>query len=345
MVICMGNEIDLKKYEIRTDLVLDSIENKSVVVDKDINEYDKIRVTRVTIDKESSKLLSKKVGNYITIEFDDITDTNNKNKIMKVFEEELRNMFLELNITIDDSCFIIGLGNDASTPDSLGPKVIANINVTRHLFVLGENVADGVRCVSALSPGVMASTGIETFDTISSLVKDIKPSFIIVIDALAASSIDRVNKSIQITDTGIHPGSGVGNMRKEISYDTLGIPVIAIGVPTVVESSIIVYDTINYLFKHISYIKDNQNKNKLILNRYNYLSKIKDRDLSLKEKKELSGMLGELSDSDRQSLIYEVLSSLNYNFIVTPKEIDFLIDKLTDVIAGGINKSLHESEV
>ena len=341
----MSHEIDLKNYDIRSDMVLDSIENRSITIDRDINEYDKIRVTKVTVDKENSELLSKKEGNYITIEFNDFTDTDNKNKLIKVLEEEFRNMLVKNNIVLSDSCLIIGLGNDKSTPDSLGPKVISNINVTRHLFVLKENVANGVRCVSALSPGVMASTGIETFDTISSLVKEIKPSFVIVIDALAASSIERVNKSIQITDTGIHPGSGVGNMRKEISFDTLGIPVFAIGVPTVVESSIIVYDTINYLFKHISYIKDNKNKNKLILNRYNYLSKIKDKDLSVEEKRDVSGLLGELSDNERKSLIYEVLSSLNYNFIVTPKEIDFLIDKLTYIIANSINNCLHESEV
>jgi len=341
----MEHEIDLKMYNIRTDLILDSIENKSIDVNKKISEFDNIKVTKVIIDSNNSILLSKKEGNYITIEFDDVTDTGNKNKLIKVFVSELKSIFSELDIKNNDSCLIIGLGNEKSTPDSLGPKVVSNVTVTRHLFLLNEDVASGVRCVSALSPGVMASTGIETFDTISSIVKEIKPSFVIVIDALAASAIDRVNKSIQITDTGIHPGSGVGNMRKEISFDTLGIPVIAIGVPTVVLSSIIVYDTINYLFKHISYIKDNQSMNKLIFNRYNYLSKIKDRDLSLEEKKEVSGLLGELSDSDRQSLIYEVLNSLNYNFIVTPKEIDFLIDKLTEVIAEGINESLHESEV
>ena len=134
-------------------------------------------------------------------------------------------------------------------------------------------------------------------------------------------------------------------MRKEISYDTLGIPVIALGVPTVVESSIIVYDTINYLFKHISYIKDNQNMNKLILNRINYVDKIKNMDLTNEEKIRISGLLGELSDNDRQSLIYEVLTSLNYNFIVTPKEIDFFIDRLADVLSSGINKSLHNGEV
>ena len=131
-------------------------------------------------------------------------------------------------------------------------------------------------------------------------------------------------------------------MRKEISLKTIGIPVVAVGVPTVVEASVIVYDTINYLFKHISYLKDNQDKNKLIFTRNNYLNKIKDRDLSPKEKKDVLGVIGELSDTEQKNLINEVLTSVNYNFIVTPKEIDFVIDKLSTIIGNGINKCLHD---
>ncbi|MGM9882282.1 MAG: GPR endopeptidase [Bacilli bacterium] len=338
----MGHEIDLKNYEIRTDLVLDTIENNNSKIKTDINDYDGIKVTKVNLDDENSKLLNKKPGNYVTIEFDDITDSDNKNRIEDIFTEELKNIIDNCKLQNDAIILVVGLGNDKSTPDSLGPKVISNILVTRHLFLLNEEVSSGIRSVAALSPGVMADTGIETVDIVSSVVKEIKPNLVLVIDALAASSIGRVNKSIQITDTGIHPGSGVGNMRKEISFDTLKVPVIAIGVPTVVESSIIVYDTINYLFKHISYIKSNQSKNKLIFSRSNYLDKIKDKDLSKKEKREMAGILGELSENDKRSLINEVLSSLNYNFIVTPKEIDFLIDKLSLAIAGGINNSLHK---
>ena len=156
-------------------------------------------------------------------------------------------------------------------------------------------------------------------------------------------SIDRINKTIQITDTGIHPGSGVGNNRKEISYSTIGIPVIAIGVPTVVESSIIVNDTINYLFKHISYIKNNYQVNKLIFTHGNeYLKDINKYDLTNKEKKEISGLLGELDDASKHQLIDEVLNNLNYNLIVTPKEIDFLIDNLSEIISTSINKSLNK---
>ena len=341
----MGHEIDLKNYEIRTDLVLDTIENNEMNIKTDTYNDGKVKVTKVNVDEDSSKIINKKVGSYITIEFDDVTDTENKNKVEVVFVNELKEMIYSLGIKEDATVLVIGLGNAKSTPDSLGPKVIENILVTRHLFILDEDVSSGIREVSAMSPGVMASTGIETVDIVTSIVDKIKPSLLLIIDALAASTIGRINKSIQITDTGIHPGSGVGNMRKEISSDTLGIPVIAIGIPTVVESSTIVYDTINYLFKHISYIKDNQNMNKLIVNRYNYLDKIKDKDLTMEEKKEMAGLLGQLSDTDKKNLINEVLNALNYNFIVTPKEVDFQIERLASVISSGINRSLHKEEV
>ena len=340
----MGHEIDLKKYEIRTDLVLETIENNNSNIETKISEHGNIKVTKVIIDSDTSTLINKKEGSYITIEFEDITDTSNRSNVEEVFISELKELLQELNIKEDAPILIIGLGNEKSTPDSLGPKVVENILVTRHLFLIGEPTANGIRCTSALNPGVMATTGIETSDLVKAIVKEIKPSLVIVVDALAASSISRINKSIQITDTGIHPGSGVGNKRKEISKETLCIPVIGIGVPTVVESSTIVYDTINYLFKHISYIKENQNKNKLIFTRNNYLEKIKDRELSTEEQKNILGLIGELSDIEKKNLINEVLNSINYNFIVTPKEVDFQIDCLADLLSKGINKSLHNQK-
>lgn len=338
----MNHEIDLKKYDIRSDLVLDSIENNRYNIKSDIYEKDGIKVTKVDVDRDNSSLLNKKEGKYVTIEFDDVTDSGNRDRVKDIFTSELKGMIDSLKLKKDYMVLVIGLGNEKSTPDSLGPKVIQNTLITRYLYVIGENVSDGIRSVSGISPGVMADTGIETVDIISSIVERIKPDIVIAVDALAASSITRINKSIQITDTGIHPGSGVGNMRKEISFDTLGIPVIGIGVPTVVSSSIIVYDTIDFLFKHISYIKDNQNRNKLIYSRNNYYDKIKDKDLSNKERGELAGLLGTLSEEEERGLINEVLDSLSYNFIVTPKEIDFIVDKLAIVISSGINNVLHK---
>ena len=336
----MKNRIDLSKYNIRTDLLIESegINNSNVKV-KDIN--DNIKVTTTYVDDDLSKSLLRKIGTYITIEFEDITNYEDRVEVSNQLCIEIRNILNDLNIKDKDKCLIIGLGNANSTADSLGPKVVDKVLVTRHLFELNTLVKEGIRCVSAISPGVMASTGIETLDIIHSLVAKIKPDFIIVIDSLASLSIDRLNKTIQITDTGINPGSGVGNNRKEISKDNLGIPVIAVGVPTVVYSSIIVNDTINYLFKHISYIKNNYDMNKLIFTRKDYSKKLKDNDLSIEEKEELSGIIGTMNDDDKISLINEVLNGVNYNLIVTPKEIDFLVDKLSMVIGNGINKSLH----
>ena len=340
----MRHEIDLKNYEIRTDLVLETIENNNSNIETKTSKHGNIKVTKVIVDSDTSTLINKKEGTYITIEFEDVTDSDNSNKVEEVFISELKELLLELNIKENDSVLIIGLGNEKSTPDSLGPKVIENILVTRHIFLIGEQTEDDIRCTSALNPGVMATTGIETSDLVKSVVESIKPSLVIVVDALAASSMSRINKSIQITDTGIHPGSGVGNKRKEISNDTLGVPTIGIGVPTVVESSTIVYDTINYLFKHISYIKENQNKNKLIFTRNNYLEKIKDKSLTSEEQKSILGLIGELSDIEKKNLINEVLNSINYNFIVTPKEVDFQIDCLGELLSNGINKTLHNQK-
>ena len=342
MVIELKNRIDLGKYQVRTDLI---IENNSLDSDylkvREIN--DDIRVTHVEVDDELSVVLKKQQGFYVTIEFVDATNHEDKEELKRVLIDEFNILLKRLSIKDKDKVLIIGLGNERSTADSLGPKVISKILVTRHLFQLNTNVKDGIRNVAAISPGVMAVTGIETYDTITSLIDKIKPDFLIVIDSLASMSIDRINKTIQITDTGIHPGSGVGNNRKELSFNTLGIPVIAVGVPTVVESSTIVVDTIDYLFKHLSYIKNNYQINKLVFSHgSDYIDKIKELDLSDTEKKEVSGMLGELDDESKRQLINEVLTSLNYNLIVTPKEIDFVIDSLSDIISGAINNSLHK---
>ena len=337
----MGNKINLSKYNIRTDLIVDVIDNNSNI-NRETDTYDGVKITRVEVEKDMEEELNKKKGTYITIEFDDVTNYEDREKIGKCFENEIKKLLNKLDIKDDDDCLIIGLGNEKSTPDALGPLSVKNILVTRHLFILNTNHKDGLRSVSAVIPDVMGNTGIETSDIIKSIVNTIKPKFIITIDALASSSINRLNKTIQMTDTGIHPGSGIGNSRKEINKDTIGVPVIAIGVPTVVESSIIVNDTIKYLLKHISYIKNNFSKSKLTYTKFgNYLDKIKNSDLSQEEKKEILGMIGELSEEDKLSLINEVLTSINYNLMVTNTEIDYLILKLSEIIANSLNNALH----
>jgi len=339
----MNHEIDLKKYQVRTDLAIEAVEKNNEIKGIKSNQQiiDDIKITDVTIDLESSKKINKKPGNYITIEYKDITDYNNSKKVEKVFIQELKKI-IDLNgIRQDDSCLIVGLGNFNSTPDSLGPKVIDNVIVTNHLFMYGQ-VEKGFRKTFAFIPGVMGSTGIETSEFVKSLVDTLKPNFILVIDALASQSVERVGKTIQMTDTGIHPGSGVGNSRKELSKETLNIPVIAIGIPTVVDAVTIVSDTINYMFKHYTYNKNNIDNpiNKLIpATSLNYLNK--EINVTKEDKKNLMGAIGDLEESEIKQLIFEVLTPIGYNLMVTPKEIDFLIDKLTIIISNGINNALH----
>ncbi len=331
------HRIDLKNVNIHTDLVIEQINDKKLIKEEVINN---IKISRVVMDKNN--LLNKKEGNYITIELTDITNYEDRENVGKVLVNEIKDILNKNNIKDNYECLVIGLGNKKSTPDALGPIVIDNILVTRHLFELNADVKEGIRKVSAIIPGVMGNTGIETIDIIKGIVDNVKPKFIIVIDSLCASSIERLNKTIQLTDTGIHPGSGIGNMRKEISKDTLGIPVIAIGVPTVVESVTIVNDTLEYMFMHLNYLKNNYETSKLVVKRNNnYLDKIKSSKVSNEDKEILGGIIGSLDEEKKKNLISEVLNNINYNLIVTPKEIDFIIEKLANVISNSINNAIN----
>lgn len=336
----MNHEIDLSKYQIRTDLAIDVIDEKRHLkgVRQSVRNIDDITVTDVYL--KENNVLGKKSGNYITIEFEDVTDSNNYNKVKGVVIKTLKKMLKRMNIKDSDICLFVGLGNAKSTPDSLGPMCAKDIIVTNHIYELGD-LSEDFRRVCCINPGVTGTTGIETSDVISSIVKKIKPNFIIAVDALASQSIERVNKTIQMTDTGIHPGSGVGNERKEISKETLNIPVLAIGIPTVVDASVIVSDTINYMYKHYSFSKAYMNnpKSKLTFNNVNYLKE--EIDLNDDDKKELFGLVGLLSDIEVKALINEVLTPIGYNLMVTPKEIDFVIPKLSNIISESINTSIH----
>ncbi len=333
----MSHNIDGSVLNIRTDLAIEEVNTENVETISDEN----IKITNIVIDENNKNLYNKKIGNYITIEFDDVTDYNNAKKVENILIKELKKILKLTNIKDKDKCLIIGLGNQKSTPDSLGPLTINNIIVTNHFFNIGINVEEGFRSTAAFSPGVMAQTGLETSNIINAIVKEEKPDFLIVIDSLKASSIDRLNKTIQITDTGISPGSGIGNNRKEISKDNLNIPVIAIGVPTVVDSITIVNDTFNYITNHFSYMKKNIDnpKEKLKIIRTN----ISKDNIDENDKKELFGLIGNLNENEIKSLIIEVLNPIGYNMIVTPKEIDFVIEKLSNIISGAINNSLHKN--
>lgn len=337
----MKHEIDLKNYQIRTDLIVEQVTDENNVSTK-VYDENGIKITTVEVDKNMSEQINKKVGDYVTIEFDDVTDSHNQEIVKKIFSEQLSEIIKKTKIKDSDKCLIIGLGNDKSTPDSLGPLTIDKVLVTNHLFTYGQ-VEEGFRSVSAIIPGVTGTTGIETSDLIKSVVDGIKPDFLIMIDALASQALDRVNKTIQISNTGIHPGSGVGNSRKEISKDTTGIPVIAIGIPTVVDAVTVVSDTINYMQKHYAFHKKfiKNPLSKLVSStQINYLKK--EVDIEKEDKINLLGIVGSLNEMEIKQLILEVLTPIGYNLMVTPKEVDFIVEKLATILGEGINISLHE---
>lgn len=328
------HEIDLSKYNIRSDLI---IENNFKKYLQESYMENNIQVDYVKLNKNN--ILNKMAGDYITISFEDITDKTNFSNVLSILNKELKRILKLTNIKPDDKVLIIGLGNNKSTPDSLGYEVLKNIIVTRHLFILDK--VEGYRNISILEPNVFGNTGIESQDIIMGVVKATKPDFIIAIDSLAAFSIDRMQRTIQITNTGISPGSGIGNNRGEISKNILKIPVIAIGVPTVVSSIVIVNDTLKFLTKKISYHKKNHQKDKLVINStLNYLNE-KD-DLSKEEKKDLLGIIGTLDEVTLKDLIYEVLNPIGYNLIVTTKEIDYLVEKFGKLISEALNISLND---
>ena len=322
------HKISLEKYNLRTDLI---IEREDIQGTKKETIKDEIyQVER--IEDHNDK--------YVSISFDDITDKDNFKTIENTLIKELKLVLKDINIKKEDLVLIIGLGNSLSTPDSLGPKTLENILVTSYLYNLGE-VDKSYQNTAIFKPEVTGTTGIETSTIIKSLIEKTNTKLVIFIDALASSSIDHLNKVIQITTKGISPGSGVGNNREELTKNTLNIPVIAIGVPTIVEASTIVKDTLINLKKHISYQIENKDNIKTKLTTYQDYSE-QENNLSKQEEKNILGEIGLLEPSDLKQLIDEVLIPIKYNLMVTPKEIDFQIDKLSLLIANSLNKSLHD---
>lgn len=354
----MKEPLDLSKYAVRTDLAVEAHqmlqerqqENTGIqgVIIKE-REEEGMTITKVTIDESASEAMGKKAGNYLTLEVQGIRqqDTELQRKVERIFAKEFAYFLEEIGVKKEASCLIVGLGNWNVTPDALGPIVVENVLVTRHLFKLQpESVEDGYRPVSAIRPGVMGITGIETSDVIFGIIEKTKPDFVIAIDALAARSIERVNSTIQISDTGIHPGSGVGNKRKELSQETLGIPVIAIGVPTVVDAVSITSDTIDFILKHFGReMKEGDKPSRSLLPAgftFGEKKKLTEEDMpDEKSRNMFLGAVGMLEEEEKRKLIYEVLAPLGHNLMVTPKEVDAFIEDMANVIASGLNAALH----
>lgn len=251
----------LGSYNIHTDLALedkerfesDNVEISGVSVEEFYDEEHEIRITEVKILTENgAKSMRKPIGTYITMEMANLVlpDEDYHHVVAEELSKYVGNVLQMDEEKEDYTALVVGLGNRDVTPDALGPHTVECLNVTRHIvkeygkYAMGE---EAVNMVSAIAPGVMAQTGMESYEIIKGIVETTKPDAVIVVDALAARNTKRLNRTIQIADTGIHPGSGVGNHRNEISKETLGIPVIAIGVPTVVDAATIVRDTMENL--------------------------------------------------------------------------------------------------
>ncbi len=308
--------------DFRTDMAVErrdlyrkanKIEDEIDGIECEEEEIEDIKITRVSVTNETGETaLQKPIGNYITIDVKKINniETEKEDKIVEVIAKELAKV-VDQHIQKNEEIMIVGLGNLYSTPDSLGSRVVNEVEITRHIkLYLPQYIDENTRAISAISPGVLGTTGIESAEIIRGIVDKVKPKMIIAIDSLCSKSVSRINKSIQISDTGIVPGGGVGNARDELSEKTLGIPVVALGVPTVVEMASITNDCLDL------FIED------------------------LQKKAESNDVLNKLKDEDNYERIKTALIPNEYNFIVTPKEIDELIDSMKDIISRGINEAL-----
>ena len=329
----------VEKYTIRTDLAMeqkerfesDHVEVSGVVLEEEYDEEKEIKITTVKIETENgAKTMGKPVGTYLTLEAPNLAagDEGYHREISETLAGFLAEYMQDENKGKEQrdrySVLVVGLGNREVPPDALGPYVVDQLNITRHIvqeygkYAIEENG----RSVSAVVPGVMAQTGMETAEIIKGIVQETSPDLIMVIDALAARSTKRLNRTIQISDAGIHPGAGVGNHRSAITKDTMGIPVIAIGVPTVVDAATIVNDTME-----------------------NFIAALETSD-SLRG---VGVVLQGYNSAEKYELVKELISPHLNGMFVTPKDIDETIRRISYTISEALNilfsgKAVHISK-
>lgn len=311
---------------IRTDLALEATEiceEQSTALDGvvvDTKELEDCTITTVEIINEiGSKIMNKEIGKYITLESDlmKFDDDDSREKVINYLKDELIEIF---GTDQSKKTLIIGLGNWNITSDALGPRAVSKTLVTRHIFKnYNKDYDDDFSEVAALSPGVMGITGIETVEIVKSIVDKIKPDRVVAIDALASRKMDRVNSTIQISTGGIAPGGGVGNKRKALDKSYLGVDVIAIGVPTVVDAATLTIDVLDLAIDNLIEVSQ--------------------------ENSEFYKMLTKLKEEEKYQLIKDSLEPYDKNLIVTPKDIDETIENLAIIISEGLNRSLHPGRV
>ncbi len=306
--------------QIRTDLAIEMHEMLTEAAEElsgvSVNREEKrgTQISRVKIeDLEAQAKMGRPIGNYITVEFPELNlaDGEDYENLCHVLAEELSAL---LTLGKNSKVLVVGLGNESITPDALGPKVVARLMVTRHLFTyMPDELSEGIRSVCAIAPGVLGTTGMETGEIIQSLVDKIRPDALVAIDALAARSIDRISTTVQLCDTGIAPGSGVGNKRKALDRSTLGVPVIAIGVPTVIDAATITADVLELAASSLA-----------------------------EGAEEIKTALSAMDRDEQYALFRGAVPEQMGGFIVTPKDVDLTIDRVSRAVAGGINFALHE---
>lgn len=314
-------------YSIRTDLAIEAKEMASQEGGEIPGVWsEKVTLGEVTVSRmhiqtdEGARRIGKMIGHYVTLDVPGMRqgDTDLQDRIATTFAKEFEAFLSRIGVNAMGSVLIVGLGNRNVTPDALGPLVAENVMVTRQFFeLMPDQVSPGYRPVSAIAPGVLGTTGIESSDIIQGIVEKSKPDLVIAIDALASKALERVNTTIQIADTGIHPGSGIGNKRKGLTRDILGVPVIGIGVPTVVYASTIVNSAMDLVFGHMK--------------------------KHMPETGQLFGAFGKMEEHERLQLVKEVLQPIGHDLLVTPKEIDKFMEDIANVIASGLNAALHEA--
>lgn len=318
----------LEKYNVRTDLALeakerfesDNVEVQGVVLEERNIEDLELKITTVKIlTEKGAKVMGKAVGTYITIEAPNMSDPDEEyhREISEVIARELESLLPKKE---ELSILVVGLGNRLVTPDALGPNVVDNLCVTRHIvkeygkYAMGK---DKVHLVSAIVPGVMAQTGMETVEIINGIVRETEPDCVLVVDALAARSTKRLSRTIQIADTGIHPGSGVGNHRRGINQETVGIPVIGIGVPTVVDAATIVNDTME-----------------------NFITAME----ASETLKPVGEVLGSYNAAEKYELIKELIAPHLNGMFVTPKNVDETVKRISYTISESLNMVFASDE-
>jgi spore protease len=302
----------------RTDLAFEaneSLAKKAERIKLKTRDYKHGEIVELEItDKDAEKAIGKKMGKYITYE------TNGLKKLSRSSRLEVINILAKSIKDVShikrERVLVVGLGNRNITADSLGPRTLDKIKVTRQFFkAYNKEYDEDYNEVSILEPGVLGTTGIETINTIVGVVEKIKPTLLIIIDALASRKMRRLCSVVQITDAGIEPGSGIGNMQGSLNEETLGVKVVAIGIPTVVDTATIVNDTIELMEETL---------------------KGKTEDVG-----QIMGILSDLKYDEKGMFIKEILNPMYGESIVTPSEVDELIGNLSVMLAEAVNKAVH----